>query len=281
MAEYKVESPGIKNKLPAFNLIHIKRILGHFGKVSISIVVPVLFLLAWEHAGRTGLIKQSILPRPTIIWESFKDMLETGKLWKHTSITIARVLQGYSAGASIGVLVGVAMGLFKVLDRLLVAFTGLIRPIPMVAWIPVLILWLGMNESSKITVIALGTFWPVWLNVLSGIKNTDIKYIEVGKMCRKNKLIVLTHIILPAALPSVFNGLRVGVAIAWSSVITAELISGTRGLGFMIQYARELIQPDIMLGGVFVIGIIGFLFDTILKFSEKWLLRWNVSLGSE
>lgn len=281
MAEYKVASLRSKNRIPTLPLIHIKGVLSHLVKFGISIIVPVLFLLAWEYAGRTGLIKQSILPRPTIIWQSFKDMVETGKLWKHTSITIVRVLQGYSIGAVIGVLIGVAMGLFKILDRLLVVFTGLIRPIPMVAWIPVLILWLGMNESSKITVIALGTFWPVWLNVLSGIKNTDIKYIEIGKMCKKNRFIILTHIILPAALPSVFNGLRVGVAIAWSSVITAELISGTRGLGFMIQYARELIQPDIMLGGVFVIGIIGFLFDVILKASEKWLLRWNVSIGSK
>lgn len=259
----------------------MKKAADFFLKFGISALIPVLFLLVWEYAGRSGLVKQSILPRPSIIWESFMDMVMSGKLWNHTSITLVRVLEGYSLGALIGIAVGGAMGLFKILDRLLVVFTGLIRPIPMVAWIPVLILWLGMDESSKITVIALGTFWPVWLNVLSGIKNTDIRYIEVGKMCKKSRLEILSHIILPAALPSVFNGLRVGVAIAWSSVITAELISGTRGLGFMIQYARELIQPDIMLGGVFLIGMIGFLFDVILKTLEKYLLKWNVTFGNK
>ncbi len=275
------ESAECKAKSPDFTFERTRQILVKLLNIGVSVIVPVIFVLTWEHLGRTGVIKQSILPRPTIIWESFSDLITSGKLWLHTSITLVRVLEGYCLGSALGLLVGIAMGLFRPLDRLLVVFTGLIRPIPMVAWIPVLILWLGMNETSKVTVIALGTFWPVWLNVLSGIKNTDIKYIEVGRMCKKSRVTILTHIIFPAALPPIFNGLRVGVAIAWSSVITAELISGTRGLGFMIQYARELIQPDIMLAGVFVIGIIGFLFDMILRKSEKWLLRWNVSLGNK
>ncbi|MFT8314107.1 MAG: ABC transporter permease [Clostridium sp.] len=281
MVEYKEKSLNSKTKLFIFESKTIKNIFFKISNILIAIIIPILFLLLWQHFGNTGVIKQSILPKPTRIWSSFIDLIITGNLWKNVSITLIRVIEGYLFGAVLGIVIGIAMGLFKILDRLLCVFTGLIRPIPMIAWIPVLILWLGMDETSKITVIALGTFWPVWLNVLSGIKNTDIKYIEIGKVFKKSKFMVLIDIILPAAMPSIFNGLRVGIGIAWSSVITAELISGTVGLGFMIQYARELIQPDIMLSGVFIIGIIGFLFDVLLKTSERWLLRWNTSLGSK
>lgn len=144
-------------------------------------------------------------------------------------------------------------------------------------WVPVLILWLGIGETSKVIVITIGTFWPVLLNTVHGIKNVDKRYLEVGSVLEKKRKIVLAKIILPSALPSIFTGLRIGLGNAWMSVVGAELIAAASGIGYLISYARELSQPDVMLVGVFSIGIIGLLIDMLLKKVEKWALRWNIN----
>lgn len=275
------ELTGVDPKIkPLFrNSAFGKQFFSRIGNLGIVLIIPVILVLLWEYCGQTGVIKQTVLPTPSRIGTTLLDVVFTGELWKHVSISLLRVGQGYLVGAALGLGLGILMGIFKIADQLMSLLTGLLRPIPMVAWVPVLVLWLGIDEVSKISIIAIGTFWPVWVNVLSGIRNTDVKYIEISEVLNKSKFVVLTRIILPSALPAIFTGLRVGVGTAWISVITAELIAGASGLGFMIQYARELIQPDVMLVGVFVIGIIGFLIDLVLRQVERKIIRWDTSLG--
>lgn len=137
---------------------------------------------------------------------------------------------------------------------------------------------MGIDEASKVTVIAIGSFWTVLVNVIQGIRNTDKKYLEVATILEKNKFTLFTKVILPAALPSIFTGLRVGIDVSWRSVVGAELIAAASGIGYMIMYARELSQTDVMLAGVFSIGITGLLIDYSLKKLEKRLLKWNVNI---
>jgi len=181
----------------------------------------------------------------------------------------------------LGLIAGLIMGLSRSMERLLSLITGLLRPIPTIAWIPALILWMGIGESSKITVIAVGSFWPVLLSVIQGVRSTDPKYLEVARILEKDRVTLLTKVIIPSALPSIFTGLRIGMGIAWASVVGAELIAASSGIGFMIMYAREVSQPDVMLVGVAAIGLTGLLIDFLLLQLQRRLLKWNSVWGGE
>lgn len=243
----------------------------------LPLIVPVLLLLAWETLSRQGLIRPTILPAPSAIWDTLVEMVKSGELLGHLRVSLLRVLQGFSVGGGLGLLVGTVIGLSHRMERALVLITGLLRPIPIIAWVPVLILWMGIDESSKVTVIAIGSFWPVLLNVIQGIRSTDRKYLEVARILEKSRITLLLKVIFPSALPSIFTGLRVGIGISWMSVIGAELIAASAGVGYMIMYARELSQPDVMLVGVVSIGITGLGIDFLLRRLEGRLLKWNVN----
>jgi sulfonate transport system permease protein len=243
----------------------------------VSIVIPILLILVWELASRKGLIKATILPSPSRICEAFLKQIDKGTLQKHILVSLKRVLVGYTLGAAFGIVLGTLMGLSRLVNRSLRFLTEILRPIPIIAWVPVLILWSGIGERSKIIVIAIGSFWAILINVTDGIHNVDRKYIEVSTIFMKSKPDVITKVIFPAALPSVFTGLRIGIGSAWISVIGAELIAASSGLGFLISYSRELQQPANMLVGVFTIGIIGWLINVLIRSVEKRLLKWNVN----
>ena len=140
---------------------------------------------------------------------------------------------------------------------------------------PLLILWYGIGEESKLIIIAIGTFWSVLLNTQHGISSTDIKFFEVAQLLEKNKITVLTKIIFPAALPSIFTGIRLGLSGAWKSVVAAEMIASVRGIGYMISYAREMSQPDVMFVGLLALGVIGLLIDLFVLQIQKKLIHWN------
>lgn len=243
--------------------------------IILALVIPVTLLIVWEILSRAGIIRPSILPPPSAILLTLMDMLKSGEIFHHLGVSILRVLQGYALGASLGIITGILMGLFKPIEKAFSLITGLLRPIPIVAWVPMLILWMGIDESSKITVIAIGSFWPTLLNVIHGIKSTDKKYLEVAEILEKNKFTVLTKVVFPSALPSIFTGLRVAIGIAWMSVIAAELIAAASGIGYLIMYAREISQPDVMLVGVLSIGITGLLIDVLIRKIEVRFLKWN------
>jgi sulfonate transport system permease protein len=245
--------------------------------IGLLCIVPVLLLIIWELCSDFGVIKSTLLPPPSLIFHTFIDLLLSGELFHHLGISIWRVLQGYIIGALFGILIGVLCGLFKKIDTALSLILGFLRPIPVIAWVPVFILWMGIDEASKITVIAIGSFWPVLVNVIDGIRNVDKKYLEVARILEKNSFQILTKVIFPSALPNIFTGLRVGIGIAWMCVVGAELIAASSGIGYLIMYSRELLQSDVMYVGVFSIGITGFLIDKLLRILERKLLKWNIN----
>lgn len=243
--------------------------------------LPIVVLAIWEAVCGAGLVPRLVLPAPSLIGDTLVILFKNGELFRHLSISLLRVLEGYLLGAAMGIFLGALIGLFKPVETALTVFTGILRPIPVMAWVPLVILWMGIDEASKITLIAIGTFWTVLINVVNGIKNTDKKYIEVAYIFEKNKFTLFTKVILPSALPFIFTGLRVGVDVAWRSVVGAEVIAAASGMGYMIQFARELGQTDVMLVGIFTIGLMGLLIDFLLKKLQKATLKWDQSLGKQ
>lgn len=241
----------------------------------VSLIIPFVLIVLWQIAANGGKINIQLFPSPLKIWQAFIKSVENGKLQANIIISLKRVLVGYLYGAVSGIVVGVFLGLFKKAYRLCSFLLEVLRPIPIIAWVPVLIMLLGIGEISKIIVIMIGSFWSIFLNTYDGVRNVDAKYLEVANMFMKTKLETVIRVILPAALPGIFTGLRIGIGSAWISVIGAELIASSAGLGYMISYSREMAQPANMYVAVFVIGIIGYLINAILKMIEKKALRWN------
>lgn len=257
----------------------IKRKIGYnqIIKIFLSVLAPALLIFVWELGSKAGAINQSILPSPLRLLETLKDLIGSGKLEDHLIVSLGRVLKGFVTGAISGIIIGSVMGLSKTMNRVLGSLVGILRPIPMIAWIPLLILWMGIDESSKVTVIVIGSFWPILINTIHGIQTVDNKLLEVAIILEKNKWEVITKVVFPAALPSIFTGIRLGMGSAWTCVVAAEMIAASKGIGYMITYARELSQPDVMLVGVFSIGIIGLLIDTFIIRIQNFVLRWSMN----
>lgn len=244
----------------------------------LALAAPIILLAIWEAVSRLGWIRVNLLPPPSIIFTVLVDLIKSGEIFTNLGISIVRVAEGFIIGATLGVVIGVQVALVKKLRTAVSLIFGLLRPIPVIAWIPVLILWMGIDEGSKITVIAIGSFWTVLVNVVQGIRNVDKKYLEVATILEKDQKTLLMKVVLPAALPAIFTGVRVGIDVAWRSVVAAELIAASSGIGYMIMYARELSQIDVVLIGVLSIGVTGIIIEQLLKLLEKRLLKWNVNL---
>jgi len=253
----------------------LNKINSFIKNIAVAVIVPIILIILWQILSDKGIIKSSVLPSPHVIFIAFIDLCKSGDLFINLQISIVRVLKGYAIGAFLGITFGILIGLFRDAEKSLDLIIGFLRPIPIVAWVPVLILWMGIDESSKITVIIIGSFWPILINTIQGIKGADKKFLEVSEILEKNKLEVLAKIVFPSALPSIFTGLRIGIGSAWMSVITAEVIAATSGIGYQIAYARELSQPDVMLVGVFSIGVVGFLIDYLIKKMQVVIIKWD------
>ncbi|MGN0385288.1 MAG: ABC transporter permease [Lachnospiraceae bacterium] len=236
-------------------------------------ILPVLLVILWEVGVNRGSINGILFPKPTRLAATFQSLVSTGKLWKNLSISFLRVGQGFLLGMVLGVVLGILLGLWKPAERMFAGLLGLLRPIPFLALIPVFILILGIGETQKAAIIAYGTFWSVFLNTISGIQNVDVKLIEMSYLFRIGKTRTITKIILPAAVPSILTGLRLGVSAAWMSVVGAEMIAATSGIGYEIAYARTIAKNDEMYVCVFVIGIIGLIIDKGLVSIQKSYIK--------
>jgi sulfonate transport system permease protein len=240
-----------------------------------TLIAPVLIIVIWQLAGEAGMINTTVLPLPGKILSKFIQLIADGKLFSNLAVSIWRVIQGFFIGTVAGLVLGTIMGLFTYVNKILNSLVGILRPVPMIAWIPLLILWIGIGEESKVAIIVIGSFWPVLLNTIQGIKSTDVKLLEVATILEKSRWTVLTNVILPNALPSIITGMRLGSGTAWSCVVAAEMIAASKGIGYMIMYAREMSQPATIFVGVFSIGAIGLLIDKLFLKLERHLLRWN------
>jgi sulfonate transport system permease protein len=263
------------------NMGNKKTLLKSWGKHILRFLVaaafPVVLIVVWQILSDKNLINQSVFPGPRRIAQGFWQLVVKGAYLQHVLASVSRVAQGFVLGSCAGFVVGTVAALSPWINQSLVAFIGIFRPIPAIAYIPLLILWLGIGEESKVAVIIVGAFWPMLLNTIHGIKSADPKLMELGRAFEKNYGQTLLKIVLPSAIPSIFTGLRLGIGSAWTCVVTAEMIAASKGIGFLISFGRELSQPNIMFVGIASIGMIGLLIDTAVLRLQRKVIYWVAS----
>ncbi len=239
-------------------------------------IAPIVLLLLWFITTDVLRIFQpNQLPSPLQVLRTASEMIASGDLVKHIGISFQRVLVGFAIGALLAGVIAVLAGLSRTVEQLLDPTLQALRNVPSLAWVPFLLLWLGIDEAPKITLIAIGGFFPVYLNLLSGIRQADRKLLEVGYVFGLNDLALVRRIILPSALPYLMTGLRVGFGQSWLFLVAAELIASTKGLGFMLIDGQNSSRPDIMLVSIITLALLGKLCDGVLRSIEQRLLSWT------
>jgi sulfonate transport system permease protein len=240
----------------------------------VGLAIPLALLAALELGVRLSWLPGRLLPPPSQIARTLIELAGEG-LPEHVAVSVLRVAAGFGLGAALGVAAGALVGLSRRAQALLdPTFQGL-RAIPSLAWVPLLLLWLGIDEAPKLALIALGSFFPVYLNLVSGIHNVDRKWIEVGQMAGLRGLGLVRRILLPAALPGLFTGLRTGLSLSWMFLVAAELIAATRGVGYLLSDGRETGRPDIVVAAIFLLAVMGKLSDSALQALERRCLGWR------
>lgn len=236
--------------------------------------LPVVFLAAIEALVRASVLPMHLVPAPSTILQSLGD-LGGARVVRHIGASIARVYAGFALGSLLALMIGAAMGLSRRVDALLDPTFQALRAIPSLAWVPVLLLWMGIDEAPKITLIAIGAFFPVQLSVVAGIHGVDRKLIEFGELNRLTSRAMFTRILLPASMPQIFTGLRTGLSLAWMFMVAAELIAATRGLGYLLSDGRETGRPDLVFGAILLLALLGKLSDGAFKLIETRALSWR------
>lgn len=237
--------------------------------------LPLGLLAVWEAASRAGLVAPHLMPAPSAVLGTLVELGASGALGKHISASVLRVLTGFALGTAVALTVGAAVGLSHRVERILDPTLQGLRSIPSLAWVPLLLLWLGIDEAPKLTLIAIGAFFPVYLNLVAGIRNVDRKLVEVGQVYGLGALELARRIILPGTLPHLLTGLRTGLGMAWLYLVAAELIAATRGLGYLLTDGRETSRADLVLGAILLLAVLGKVADGLLKALEARLLRWR------
>lgn len=238
-------------------------------------LAPLAALLIIEILVRLAVLPENLVPAPSSILQTLWHM-GAERLARHIGTSVLRVLSGFLLGALAAVVIGTAMGLSRRVELLLEPSFQALRAIPSLAWVPVLLLWMGIDEAPKITLIAIGAFFPVQLSVLSGIQHVDQKLVELGKAYGLGRGALIWQIRLPAALPQVITGLRTGLSLAWMFMVAAELIAATRGLGYLLSDGRETGRPDIVFGAIILLAILGKISDSLLRILEARFASWRV-----
>ncbi|MDQ0204496.1 ABC transporter permease [Pectinatus haikarae] len=243
--------------------------------LSLYWILPILVLLLWKGAALLGIIHNYTLPSPDKVIQTAVTLTADGTLAGNIIISILRVLEGFFLALAAALAVGVAAGLSGKFEIITDFILQVLKPIPPIAWIPLAILWFGIGEASKIYIIFIGAFFPVFLNTLDGIKNIDRKYIELARVYEVSKKRVIKQVVLPGALPFIMTGTRLGLGSAWICVVASEMIAATRGVGYMLMDGRDLARPDMVILGMIIIGIVGKFMDDILKKLSTVMIKWN------
>lgn len=240
-----------------------------------SMVLIIFMILVWYIVSETGSLNTILLPSPQTIVHTLVKKLTDGSLLMEIGISVGRVLKGYLCAVAAGICLGVAIGSSEHMHRMTKLIIQILKPIPPIAWIPLVILWMGIGEASKVFLIFLGGFFVVLLNVIDGIRYIDPKLIEVSEAAETPRLKHIFQFMIPAAMPSIFTGLRVALGTSWSCVVAAELVAASSGIGYMISNARNFGQMDVVIIGMISIGVMGKIMDEVLRILERKVLAWN------
>ncbi|HET7863009.1 MAG TPA: aliphatic sulfonate ABC transporter permease SsuC [Burkholderiaceae bacterium] len=238
-------------------------------------LLPLLVLAGWETASRCGWLSTRVLPEPWAVGVAFWSLLRSGELWHHVVVSSGRALAGLAVGGGLGLLLGLFTGSFRWAETLLDSTLQMVRNIPALALIPLVILWFGIDETAKLFLVAVGVFFPVYLNTFHGIRTVDPALIEMARSYGLGGWPLYRQVILPGALPSILVGLRFSLGLMWVLLIVAETISAQAGIGYLTMNAREFLQTDVVLVGILLYAALGKLADVLARGLERWWLRWH------
>jgi sulfonate transport system permease protein len=224
-------------------------------------IIPVTVLLVWELLARLGVLPSNWLPAPTVVGQTIYQLAVAGDLLKHAGTTIARVALGFLLGASAGTLFGGLTGYLPIARKLLDPSLQALRSVPSIAWVPLFLLWLGIQETSKIALISVGAFFPVYLNLSVAMRHVDPRLLEVGRLYRLSSFQMVQRLILPAALPEYIVGLRSGLGLAWMFVVAAELLGASSGIGYLMVDGEMTGRAAVILASVILFAIFGKITD--------------------
>lgn len=234
-----------------------------------GLVVPLLLLVIWQLVTAAGLFSPSQLPPPGDVVAALDGLLRHGELWTHLQASVSRVLFGYLAGATAALALGSLIGLSVTARRLLAPTVAALRTVPSLAWVPLLLLWFGIDETPKVLLVAIGAFFPIYTTTASALAHVDQQLLEVGRAYGRHGASLLTTVMLPAAAPELVNGLRLGLANAWLFLVAAELIASSKGLGFLLIDSQNTGRTDVMLLAIVLLAGLGKLSDAALGALER------------
>ena len=237
----------------------MKKDLGR--KTILGFVIPIIIVALWFYVTTYGSIPTGILPSIPKVATTFKEMIQSGQLQQDLLVSLSRVVKGYLLSALLGITLGSLMGMFRTVKELFLPIVTVIRQIPMIAWIPLIILWCGIGELSKVVIIVLAAFFPVLVNTQSGMESTPAGYTEVARLYKLNPWRTFTNVYLPHALPHILVGLKLGLGVSWMAVVAAELIAATTGIGYRMSNARSMMQSNVVIVCMIVVGLVGVIMD--------------------
>ena len=253
---------------------------GRWMRPVLGLVLPVGVAVLWEFIVRAGWASGRLVPPPSVIIQTFLDLAQAGELQRHVLVTSGRVAAGFGIGVVAGTLVGAICGYSALLRRLLDPTLQALRAIPSIAWVPLFVLWFGIFEGSKITLIAVGVFFPVYLGVMGAIMSVDRKLVEVGRAFRLSDTAMVRRILLPAVLPAYVYSLRSGLGLGWMFVVAAELLGASEGLGYLLIDGQQLGKPAQIVAAIVAFAIIGKTTDWIISAVAAPFLRWEDRLST-
>ncbi|WP_019012379.1 ABC transporter permease subunit [Deinococcus aquatilis] len=239
-------------------------------------LVPVLLVAFWQLASSVGWLNPRVLPAPSAVALAFWELARSGELWHHFLVSLQRAGTGVLIGGGLGFALGILTGTFRAAHLLLDSSFQMIRTIPNLALIPLVILWFGIGESGKVFLIALATFFPVYLNTLHGVRSIDPKLTEMARVYGLSPLETFRRVSLPGALPSVLIGVRYALGISWLALVVSESFAASSGIGFLAMDAREFFRTDVIVLAILIYALIGKAADALVRGLERRLLPWQV-----
>lgn len=259
----------------------VRAVLRRARAIALYLALPLGLLGLWQAVFEWGLVRPILLPPPTKVAAAFAVLIANGDLFHHVAVSVVRVMEGFGVAALCGLGLGLCIGLWRGIDRATDLLLQLLKPIPPIAWIPLAILWFGIGEVAKVSIIFLGAFFPVLVNTVDGIRQTDHRFVELARILEVRRSRFILQVVLPGALPAIMTGLRVGLMVAWMCVVASELIAASSGIGYLIMDARQLSQTDVVLVGMITIGVLGKVLDVALKWLERRLITWKTSYAGQ
>jgi ABC-type nitrate/sulfonate/bicarbonate transport system permease component len=245
----------------------------------LTCVVLIIAVLLWQAVSMAGVFPAFALPSPVAVWQAFVDIARNGyggqTLVADILISCFRIVIGFVGAVAIGVPVGLMMSRSKIIFDIIDPLLQFIRPVPPLAYIPLLVVWFGIGELPKAILILVGTIPVIIIGTMSGVKSTPPLRIAVARTLGATNAQIFRRIVLPSAMPEIFTSMRVGIGVAWTCLVAAELIAASSGLGWLVQFAGQALQVAVVIVGIVIIGVIGYGMELVIRKLESWIVPWR------